>query len=69
MPIHDFQPPRPARKSAVLDYKDLATLVRYVNPQGQINGRKRTEFNAQTQRDLKAAIKRARHLALLPFVG
>jgi len=50
-------------------YKDLDNLVRYLSPQGQILSRKRTGFNAQQQRTLKNAVKRARHLGILPFVG
>lgn len=52
-----------------VDYKDLQDLVRYLGPQGQVLSRKRTGFNAQQQRTLKLAVKRARHLGLLPFVG
>jgi len=52
-----------------LDYKDLAYLQRFLSPQAQILSRKRTGFCAQCQRELKQAIKRARHLALLPFIG
>ena len=50
-------------------YKDLPNLVRYLSPQGQILSRKRTAFSARQQRCLKIAVKRARHLGLLPFVG
>jgi small subunit ribosomal protein S18 len=52
-----------------LDYKDLDYLKKFLTPQGQLQGRRRTGFCAQCQRDLKKAIKRARHLALLPFVS
>lgn len=52
-----------------LDYKDVEYLKKFLTPQGQILSRRRTGFNAQCQRSLKKAIKRARHLALLPFVG
>jgi small subunit ribosomal protein S18 len=53
----------------ILDYKDLELLERCLTPQGQIQHRKRTGFSAQRQKQLKQAIKRARHLALLPFVN
>ena len=53
----------------VIDYKDLAYLVKFLTPQAQILSRRRTGFCAQCQRELKKAIKQARHLALLPFVG
>jgi len=52
-----------------LDYKDLEFLKKYLTPQSQIQSRRRTGYSAQCQRALKKAIKRARHLALLPFVG
>ena len=72
MGFHDsFQAPRaPALKaSQVIDYKEFEVLKKCVGPQGQIQGRRRTGFSAQRQRELKTAIKRARHMALLPFVG
>jgi len=53
----------------VIDYKEIAYLVRFLTPQAQIVSRKRSGFCSQCQRELKKAIKRARHLALLPFVG
>jgi small subunit ribosomal protein S18 len=52
-----------------IDYKDVAYLSKFVTPQAQILSRKRTGFCSQCQRQLKQAIKRARHLALMPFVG
>ncbi len=52
-----------------LDYKDPEHLLKFVTPQGQIQARRRTGFGAKTQRKLKTAIKRARHIGLLPFVG
>lgn len=57
------------RRSAELDYKDIELLSKYVGPQGQILSRRRTGFSAQRQKDLKKAIKRARHIGLLSFVG
>ncbi len=53
----------------VIDYKDLDYVTRFLTPQAQILSRKRTGFCSQCQRQLKQAIKRARHMALLPFVG
>ncbi len=50
------------------DYKDYKTLQRYVNAYGQIESRRRSGLSAKQQRELATAIKRARHLALLPFV-
>ncbi len=54
---------------AYFDYKDFKTLQRYVNIYGQIEGRKKTGLTESQQRQLARAIKRARHLALLPFVA
>ena len=51
-----------------LDYKDLAHIGKFLTSQSQIVSRKRTGFCAQCQRELKQAIKRARHMALMPFV-
>lgn len=54
---------------AYFDYKDFKTLQRYVNAYGQIEPRKKTGLNETQQKHLARAIKRARHLALLPFVA
>jgi len=54
---------------AYFDYKDFKTLQRYVNVYGQIETRKKTGLTESQQRRLAVAIKRARHLALLPFVA
>lgn len=50
------------------DYKDVKILLRYVNAYGQIEPQGRTGLSAKQQRQLATAIKRARLLALLPFV-
>ena len=52
-----------------IDYKDVELLSKAIGPQGQIISRRRTSLSAQRQRELKTAIKRARHIGLLPFVG
>ncbi len=54
---------------AYFDYKDFKTLQHYVNVYGQIESRKKTGLSETQQRQLAKAIKRARHLALLPFVA
>ena len=54
---------------AYFDYKDVKTLQRYVNMYGQIEPISKTGLSAKQQRQLAVAIKRARHLALLPFVA
>ncbi|HEX6257904.1 MAG TPA: 30S ribosomal protein S18 [Candidatus Saccharimonadales bacterium] len=53
---------------AYFDYKDAKTLLRYVNAYGQIEPASKTGLSAKQQRQLTVAIKRARHLALIPFV-
>ena len=50
------------------DYKDVKTLQRYINVYGQIEPATKTGLSAKQQRQLTVAIKRARHLALMPFV-
>jgi small subunit ribosomal protein S18 len=51
------------------DYKDVKTLQRFVNMYGQIEPSTKTGLNAKQQRRLGVAIKRARHLAMMPFVS
>lgn len=50
------------------DYKDLKRLSRCISDRGKILPRRRTGVSAKNQRKLATAIKRARHMALLPFV-
>ena len=52
-----------------LDYKNVGYLAKFLSPNGRIQGRKRTGFSGQNQRKLATAIKRARIVGLLPFVG
>lgn len=52
-----------------IDYKDADTLRRYVTEHGRIRPRRQTGTCALHQRALAQAIKRARHLAMLPFVS
>ncbi len=51
------------------DYKDVDTLRRYINETGKIKPRRQTGNCARCQRELAREIKRARHLALLPYVS
>ena len=51
------------------DYRDVKTLQRYVDAYGRIEPISKTGLTAKQQRQLAVAIKRARHLALLPFVS
>ena len=52
-----------------IDYKDVETLKPYVNEQGKLLPRRVTGVSAKFQRQLTTAIKRARHMSLLPFVA
>ncbi len=67
--------PTPRRRRPMLtksvkeiDHKNLPLLKRYVTEFGQIESRRRSGNAPATQRMVNVAIKRARHLALLPFV-
>ncbi len=51
-----------------IDYKDPDFLLKFVNEQGKILPRRLTGTSLKYQRRLSTSIKRARHLALLPFV-
>ncbi|MCS6820632.1 MAG: 30S ribosomal protein S18 [Microscillaceae bacterium] len=51
-----------------IDYKDPEFLLKFVNEQGRILPRRITGTSLKYQRRLAKAIKRARHLALLPFM-
>jgi small subunit ribosomal protein S18 len=54
-------------KTNVIDYKDIATLRRFLTERGKIRSRRKTGTCARHQRRLATAVKRARHVALLPF--
>jgi len=56
-----------ANKNESINYKDSHKLRNYVSDRGKIEPRRRTGTCARHQRTLAAAIKRARHLALLPY--
>ena len=56
-------------KGMVIDYKDVAKLKKFVTEKGKILPRRQTGTCAAHQRELALAIKRAREVALLPFVG
>ena len=52
-----------------IDYKDVVKLRKYISERSKIIPRRVTGTCAEHQRELNVAIKRARHLALLPFVS
>lgn len=52
-----------------VDYKDVETLKRFINPHGRMIASKRTDVSTKYQKLLATAIKRARHMGLLPYVA
>lgn len=52
-----------------IDYKDASFLLRFVNEQGKVLPRRLTGTSLKYQRKVGQAIKRARHLALMPYVA
>ncbi|MGF1587934.1 MAG: 30S ribosomal protein S18 [Pleurocapsa sp.] len=59
----------PIKPSAPIDYKDVELLRKFITERGKILPRRITGLTAQQQRDLTVAVKRARAIALLPFVN
>lgn len=57
--------PRPA----FVDYKDVVNLKKLVTAQGKLHSRKRSGLCATYQRAVAAAVKRARFMGLMPYVG
>jgi small subunit ribosomal protein S18 len=51
-----------------IDYKDVARLRANTNPHARMYGRRRTGLKAREQRDFARAIKRARFMALIPYI-
>ena len=56
-----------ADKSPAIDYKDIPKLKKFVSEKGKILPRRMSGNCAKHQRELTVAIKKARHIALLPF--
>ena len=52
-----------------IDYKDVELLKKFISPNGKIIPRRVTGTKAKYQRELAVAIKRARQLALLPYIA
>ena len=55
--------------SEAVDYKDLNLLRRFLSDKGKTRGRRVTGLSRAHQRQLSVAVKRAREIALLPYVG
>ena len=56
-------------KVKVIDYKDIALLRRFISERGRMEPRRKTGVCARHQRVLSVALKRARHIALLPYTA
>ena len=79
LPITDYQLPKkmtyfrrrvsPIKPGDPIDYKDVDLLKKYVTERGKILPRRITGLTARQQRDLTRSIKRARIVALMPFVN
>ncbi|AFY68044.1 30S ribosomal protein S18 [Geitlerinema sp. PCC 7407] len=59
----------PIKPGEPIDYKDVDLLRKFITERGKILPRRITGLTAKQQRDLTVAIKRARVLALLPFIN
>ncbi len=60
--------PFTGRNAPIIDYKDIRLLQRFTSERGKIVPSRITAVSAKKQRELARAIKRARNLALLPFL-
>lgn len=59
----------PIRSGEIVDYKNINLLRRFISEQGKILSRRMTKLTSKQQRLITIAIKRARILALLPFLN
>ena len=64
-----FCPPHGCPRPAYVDYKDVQTLKKLCTSQGKLFSRKRSGNCAAFQRAVQSAVKRARFMSLLPYVG
>ncbi len=60
---------KPPVKLGYVDYKDYNMLRRFTSDRGKIRARRVTGLSPQQQREVAVAIKRAREMALLPYVA
>ena len=68
-PVKNRPNPLDAAKVTYIDYKDIDLLRKFISDRGKIRSRRVTRVTAQQQRLLARAIKNAREMALLPYVG
>ncbi|MFJ4709687.1 30S ribosomal protein S18 [Streptomyces anulatus] len=68
-PLKNRPNPLDAARITYIDYKDTDLLRRFISDRGKIRSRRVTRISAQQQRQMAAAIKNAREMALLPHSG
>lgn len=69
-PRERFRPRKYARLNVErIDYKDLGTIRRFISDRGKVRSRRVTGLSRRHQQQLALAVKRAREIALLPYVG
>ncbi|MFD4173435.1 30S ribosomal protein S18 [Streptomyces anulatus] len=68
-PLKNRPNPLDAARITYIDYKDTDLLRRFISDRGKIRSRRVTRISAQQQRQMAAAIKNAREMALLPYPG
>ncbi|MEU8667115.1 30S ribosomal protein S18 [Streptomyces anulatus] len=68
-PLKNRPNPLDAARITYIDYKDTDLLRRFISDRGKIRSRRVTRISAQQQRQVAAAIKNAREMALLPYSG
>jgi len=69
-PSDRFRPRKYARLNVEsIDYKDLNTMRRFLSDRGKLRSRRVTGLSRRHQAQLAVAVKRARELALFPYVG
>ena len=69
-PSDRFRPRKYTRINVdAIDYKDLAIMRRFISDKGKLRSRRVTGLSRQHQKQLALAVRRAREIALLPYVG
>jgi small subunit ribosomal protein S18 len=61
--------PAKSVRVGIIDYKDVATLRKFISERGKIRARRITGVSVQEQRLIARAVKNAREMALLPYAG
>ena len=67
--FEQFKPRKIVKPEQPLEYKNVEYLSKFIGPTGKLQSRRRTGFDGQDQRKLANAVKLARFMGLLPFVG